>query len=471
MANLQTINQLNSECMVNEFKGTVYEADVWDSETLGLKNTFIHSMYKINFTTVSPLWLKLIAKKFIKYILHTKQFSTASSYNSAIVRLGNFITEYNHELIPENINREFILSFLNYLSSTKLASNTKRLTIINIRTFIEKVAFEDWLPFSKKRIIFEQDMLKMKSPHIPRFIPESVMEQLISHLKLLPEDQARAVLVLIETGRRISELCTLPINSLKYDNNNYPFLEINDQKTKKIYLIPISIKCENIIKDQQNWLKQNSLEKHGYLFTGDVNSRSPCLKAKNFNRIINKLSIENNILGPDGKIWDFQAHQFRHTVGTRMINAGVSAFIVQRYLGHESPEMTSRYAHIHDQTLKEAFHAFQRNTDKTFVDLNSCKFNESNWLRSNVMAQTLPNGYCNLPAGQGCCPHANACLNCANFKTDLKYLTQHKEQLALTEKLLEVAEKNNWHKQIEKNNDIKNKLKKIINSLEGIENV
>ena len=103
--------------------------------------------------------------------------------------------------------------------------------------------------------------------------------------------------------------------------------------------------------------------------------------------------------------------------------------------------------------------------------MNSYKFDENNWLRSNVMAQALSNGYCNLPLGQGCCPHANACLNCANFKTDLVHLAQHKQQLATTEKLLEVAEKNNWHKQIEINTEIKTRLKKIIHSVEGLGNV
>lgn len=37
----------------------------------------------------------------------------------------------------------------------------------------------------------------------------------------------------------------------------------------------------------------------------------------------------------------FQTHQFRHTVGTRMINLSVPVHIIQRYLGHDSPEMTT----------------------------------------------------------------------------------------------------------------------------------
>ncbi|MDS6149319.1 tranposase B [Staphylococcus aureus subsp. aureus SA8601] len=54
-----------------------------------------------------------------------------------------------------------------------------------------------------------------------------------------------------------------------------------------------------------------------------------------------------------GEIYRFHAHAFRHTVGTRMINNGMPQHIVQKFLGHESPEMTSRYAHIFDETTKK----------------------------------------------------------------------------------------------------------------------
>ncbi len=70
-----------------------------------------------------------------------------------------------------------------------------------------------------------------------------------------------------------------------------------------------------------------------------------------------------------------------------MINAGVSPFIVQRYLGHESPKMTSRYAHIHDQTLKEVFMKFQGNIDQTSKEVRNYSANELEWLKGNVVKQ------------------------------------------------------------------------------------
>ena len=84
---------------------------------------------------------------------------------------------------------------------------------------------------------------------------------------------------------------------------------------------------------------------------------------KNLNTLSGKPRI---LLGPDGSVYHFTYHQFRHTTATRMINNGVPQHIVQRYLGHETPTMTSTYAHIMDETLKKEFAAFQGK----MVDIN-----------------------------------------------------------------------------------------------------
>ncbi|NGS92433.1 phage integrase family protein, partial [Staphylococcus aureus] len=83
------------------------------------------------------------------------------------------------------------------------------------------------------------------------------------------------------------------------------------------------------------------------------------LKQETFRGELNKLAYEQNIVDKSGEIYRFHAHAFRHTVGTRMINNGMPQHIVQKFLGHESPEMTSRYAHIFDETLKNEFTKFQ----------------------------------------------------------------------------------------------------------------
>lgn len=104
--------------------------------------------------------------------------------------------------------------------------------------------------------------------------------------------------------------------------------------------------------------------------------------------------------------------------------------------------MTNRYTHLHDQTLKTAFAAIlgklvdvHGRTHEPQEDVNSRQ-----WLKHNILAQALPNGYCGLPVLASPCPHANSCLTCAHFRTDAQFLPRHWQQLAATERLLDIAE-------------------------------
>ena len=88
------------------------------------------------------------------------------------------------------------------------------------------------------------------------------------------------------------------------------------------------------------------------------------------------------------------------------------------------------------------------------------------WFTRNVLAQALTNGYCAIPVVAGPCPHPNACLNCAHFRTDVGFLEIHKAELRETERVIAKANANGWVRQIEMNERKRNSLFKIITSLE-----
>lgn len=47
-------------------------------------------------------------------------------------------------------------------------------------------------------------------------------------------------------------------------------------------------------------------------------------------------------------------HDLRHTFASLAVNAGVSLYEVQSMLGHSTPQMTQRYAHIANKALRSA---------------------------------------------------------------------------------------------------------------------
>lgn len=458
---------VNKPAISHSIKDTLLEKNIWTAKELGMSSNTSHCMYILNFSKIKPDWLNYAVKQFVLYQASSRSFGTCRSYINSLFHFGQFVKM--HDINHNHISRMVALKFITYVNQSNLKPATKNVTIINLRTFIEIMAREEWLPFPKERIIFDSDFVSMPNP-IPRFIPESVMTQFQKHLSSLPDHFRRLIYILQETGRRISEICTLKFDCLTQDASGDYFLFIEETKIKKSNMIPITEECAASIKEQQQLVRHRNLTKHGYLFVSEARVGPPHAKARTIHKVLNVLAKNKNITGPSGEIWKFSAHQFRHTVGTRMINAGVAQPIIQRFLGHESPNMTNRYAYIHDSTLKEAFHKFQGtliNIQGKSICETTKQLMEEQWLKHNIMAQALPNGFCGLPLVQQRCPHANACLTCSNFRTDITFLPNHEKQLDETKNILKVASDNGWHRQIEMNQEVKINLETIIATLKG----
>lgn len=60
------------------------------------------------------------------------------------------------------------------------------------------------------------------------------------------------------------------------------------------------------------------------------------------------------------KIQDFHFHDLRHTFATRLVQAGVDLYKVQKLLGHRSPVMTQRYAHHCSESLRDGVNVLER---------------------------------------------------------------------------------------------------------------
>jgi integrase len=63
------------------------------------------------------------------------------------------------------------------------------------------------------------------------------------------------------------------------------------------------------------------------------------------------------------RIEDFHFHDLRHTFATRLVQAGVDLYKVQRLLGHKSPIMTQRYAHHYPESLRDGVEILDRDAE------------------------------------------------------------------------------------------------------------
>ncbi|WP_375292991.1 tyrosine-type recombinase/integrase [Clostridium estertheticum] len=457
------------------FEGEEWDKDVWDRRKMNLTADKVNPTqyeYTITFKEIQNIYFKRLTKRFCRLQMNTMSFSHCKDYAQHNKVFFNFLSnKYPGIGKIKDINRSMVESYFSSLTIQGLSPHTFNGYKSSLSKLFETMQMFEWDDAPVKKLIFPEDYSKgiIKKP---RFIDEYVLEQLNKVVHELPDYIARMTLILQECGMRISELCTLKIGCLIQDKDKDWFLQYYQWKMKKEHIIPISKEVAELIGIQEVVTTNRFNGKTEYLFPREDGSP---LKQDTFRRELNKLAYSKNIVDRNGKVFRFQAHAFRHTVGTRMINNEVPQYIVQRFLGHESPEMTMRYAHIHDVTMKKEFIKFKEkfvNNQGFLIDEEDKEVDNADlqWFKKNINAQALPNGYCRLPVLSGACPHANACLDCTHFCTNKVFIKEHKNQLQKTKEVLEIAQNNNWVRQIETNIRVKERLEAIILTLVGDEN-
>jgi integrase len=176
-------------------------------------------------------------------------------------------------------------------------------------------------------------------------------------------------------------------------------------------VIPVSARVLGAVRRQQDELRDRYDTPPGFLLPAIRKNPDGhrALSWSTLNRRLQRWLTDGEVRDAARRPAKITAHQFRHTVGTRMINNEVPLEIVQRMLDHGSPEMTARYATIKDQTLRRERVRFQQRVDirGQLIPLpDSGDMSDAAWALENLARakQTLPNGHCGLPLQQAC-PH------------------------------------------------------------------
>ena len=314
---------------------------------------------------------------------------------------------------------------------------------------------------------------------LPRFIPEFVMTRLEDpdRLALLPDDTTRhLVVVLIETGLRANDACRLPYNPIIDDSVGWPCLRYFNHKMAAEQMVPFSAKAAEAIRAQQDHLRRLWPCPPPVLFPSPY-ANPDGIRPFNYATLRDRLTRWQEIIDlrdEAGQPVRGSPHRFRHTLGTRMINAGVPQHVVQRMLGHVTPQMTARYATLHDTTVRAAFDDYQRQR----IDITGRRLDfdpdgptaEAEWVKHNLsrVAASLPNGYCGRPPQQDC-PHPNACLSCPDFQTTPEFLDIHRHQRDQTVELISAAEAAGRSRLAENHRQIHTNLERVISALEDIQ--
>jgi integrase len=450
---------------------TEYPRDVWRLRNLGFTGPRAH----IRFDGIPQDWLRELAKRWLRWQL-SNGLSTAHATRAAaaVTRLGVFLAQAGITAITQ-VDRAVLERYLAELAT--LSWHQRRDFTGLASGFFQAIRRHRWDAALPADAMFFREDHPRRPARLPRALAEHVMAQ-VEHPGNLARCQDPVVrlitIILIRCGLRAGDALALPRQGcIARDGDGAPYLRYYNHKMKREALVPIDEELQGLIGEQQQRVLARWADGScPHLFPG-LNANlggQRSYPAVTYRSRLNRWLEDCDIRDEHGQPVHLTPHQWRHTLGTRLINRDVPQHVVQKILDHDSPEMTAHYARLSDKTVREHWEKARKvsATGQPVQISPDAPLGDAAWTKHQISraTQALPNGYCQLPVVKTC-PHANACLTCPMFVTTPEFLPRHHAQRQATLQLITAAEAAGHSRVAEMNKQVGANLDNIITALEA----
>jgi integrase len=448
-----------------------YPRDTWHLRRLGIDSPCA----TLQFGGIPQPWLKDLARRWTRWRLSTGlEAQTCYRGVRVLTRLGSCLAAAG-VTAPSGISRDVLERYLAGLVPDLAGKKEHRDYIGQVATFLRDVRRHQWdtsLPASA--VIFPEDYPR-QGQQLPRALAGHVMAQVEDPANLarwdIPAYQL-ITLILIRCGLRITDAAAIPADCAVRDADGAPYLRYYNRKMRREALVPIDDEMEALIASQQ---ERNQARWPGgtpVLFprpTTNIDGTRP-VAGSTYREALYRWLEDCDIRDEHGRPVHLTPHQWRHTLGTMLINRDVPQHVVQKILDHDSPLMTAHYARLSDKTVRQQWEKARKvNAEGQPVQVRADgPLGEATWAKHQLSraTQALPNGYCELPLVRTC-PHANSCLTCPMFVTTAEFLPQHHAQRQQALQIITAADANGHARVAEMNRQVTANLDKIIAALEA----
>ena len=248
-----------------------WASDHWEARRLGIPAR--RGRATARFDGISQPWLRDPVKRWSRLRLATGcAFTTIGSGALALTRFSGFLAACHPEADrPGAITRPVLEDYLSWLVTQGYSAATRALSLSMIRVFFEACHRHGWLPGLAASATIYVEELPFHHDEIARFIPEYVMAQLESDeaIAKIPHLTTRhLIVVMIETGLRGGDACTLPFNPVLTDSSGWPCLRFEAVKVRAEQLIPLSARAAAAIAAQQDYVRERWPGGSPWLFPG-----------------------------------------------------------------------------------------------------------------------------------------------------------------------------------------------------------
>ncbi len=270
---------------------------------------------------------------------------TLKAYSLDLRQFANFIEKNNIDWIEKEDLKKYLLILSNY------AARTMKRKVATLKAFFSYLEFEDKIessPFRKVRVNIK---VEQTLPNILTvFEISSILRlayqdknQVKERTSYSYKEKVRNVAILellIASGLRVSELCSLKINNLSPDFTSIKVMG----KGKKERMIPITNPSTQKALSENYQFFKNEIDATSYVF---INRFGNSLSEQSVRYMVKNYAKKANI---DRRV---TPHTFRHSFATLLLEGDVDIRYIQHLLGHSSINVTQIYAHVNEKKKKE----------------------------------------------------------------------------------------------------------------------
>lgn len=276
---------------------------------------------------------------------------TIRSYKTTFQMLITyFVEEKNIKLTDitfENVTKEMILDFLNYLETEKKNSiRTRNQRLAAIHSFYQYCSVDEIEHMENIQKILSIKTKKYEKK-VQEYLTKEEIQTLLASIDSSTKIGRRNLLVLsllYDTAARAEEIIHLKLEDIRLEEQ----LVILTGKGNKQRIVPI---MENTKKLIIQYLKENKIAR-GFLF-GENTTYS---MLKHLLLKINQMNIISKKI---------TSHTFRRSRATHLLEAGVNILYIQELLGHEDISTTQEYAKVIKKNKIEAIKKVSPNIVET----------------------------------------------------------------------------------------------------------
>jgi len=235
----------------------------------------------------------------------------------------------------DKVTREDIEGYIEHAQDRGVKPSTIDMRMRSLRAFFRFLI--------DRGALAPEMLLKKVKIKVPEALPRAMDPDDVKRLiKVLTDTRDRAmVLVLLRTGMRIGELLHTLVSEVSVKERKIEIYEA--QKTQVGRVVYLS---EDAVVALKAWLRKRESQKKYLIYTRGRPTMSYPAARMMFLKCLAKAGLLNK---------GYTLHCLRHTFATELLNAGMRLECLQQLLGHESVEMTRRYAKLTDKTREEEY--------------------------------------------------------------------------------------------------------------------